>query len=62
MHEAVLQFGGGEGDNLLLRRRLPKLISGGYIAEDDGVFRLLPRGRAAARVLLRIRRAIGDLG
>ncbi len=62
VHEAVLQFGGGEGDNPLLRRRLPKLINGGYIAEDDAVFRLLPRGRAAARVLLRIRRAIGDLG
>jgi len=66
VHEVVRQFEGGdvggEGDNILLRRRLPKLISGGYIAEDDRVFRLLPRGRAAARVLLRIRRAMGDLG
>lgn len=62
VHEAVLQFGGGEGDNLFLRRRLPKLISGGYISEEDGVYRLLPRGRAAARMLLGIQRAIGDGG
>ena len=60
--EAVLQFGGGEGDNLFLRRRLPKLMSGGYISEENGVYRLLPRGRAAARVLLGIQRAIGDGG
>ena len=62
VEEAVLQFGGGEGDNLFLRRRLPKLMSGGYISEENGVYRLLPRGRAAARVLLAIQRAIGDGG
>jgi hypothetical protein len=60
VREAVLQFGGGEGDNILLRRRLPKLITGGYITEEDRVYRLLPRGRSAARMLLRVRRAIGD--
>ncbi len=58
--EALLHFGSGGGENTLLRRRLPKLMNGGYLTEEDGVYRLLPRGRAVGRLLIRVRQAIGD--
>lgn len=58
--EALLHFWSGGRENTLLRRRLPKLMSGGYLTEEEGVYRLLPRGRAVGRLLIRVRQAIGD--
>ena len=58
--EALLHFWSEGRENTLLRRRLPKLMSGGYLTEEDGVYRLLPRGRAVGRLLVRVRQAIGD--
>ena len=58
--EALLHFRSGDRENTLLRRRLPKLMSGGYLTEEDGVYRLLARGRAVGRLLIRVRQALGD--
>lgn len=60
MDEALRLFGSDEPVNVVLRRRLPKLVNGRYLAEQDGVYTLLPRGVAAGKICLYARRAIGD--
>ncbi len=59
--EVLREFETSDRANQLLRRRLPKLIQGGYLREERGRYVLLPRGRAAGRVVARVKRAIGDL-
>ena len=60
-HEVLRQFETGDRANVLLRRRLPKLTQGGYLREEHGRYVLLPRGRAAGRVVTRVKQVIGDL-
>lgn len=59
--EAQSQFESGGLANVFLSRRLPKLINGGYIAKQEGGYHLSPRGRAAGRIVVRVKQAIGDL-
>lgn len=61
VHEVLRQFETLDRANALLRRRLPKLTQGGYLREEQGRYVLLPRGRAAGRVVTRVKRIIGDL-
>ncbi len=42
--DALAIQGGDEPVNLIFLRRLPKLLDGGYVAEEAGAYRLLPRG------------------
>src|SRR4029453_4855284 len=42
--EALAMQGRGEPVNLIFQRRLPKLVQGGYVREEGGAYRLLPRG------------------
>jgi len=62
MREILGEFESGGQVNALLRRRLPKLVGGGYLREEGGVYTLLPRGRAAGGIAARVKRALGDLG
>ena len=57
--EALAVFGKDEPMNLILRRRLPKLVNGGYLEQDDQVYRLLPRGTRIARVYLFCKKVLG---
>jgi len=57
--EALAMFGKDEAMNLILRRRLPKLINGGYLEQDDQVYRLLPRGVRIARISLFCKKIVG---
>ncbi len=55
--EALVLHGGEEPLDLIFRRRVPKLLSGGYVQETAGSYRLLPRGERVAalgRVLKRL--------
>jgi hypothetical protein len=61
MDEVLRQFETSDRANQLLRRRLPKLTRGGYLREERGRYVLLPRGRAAGRIVTRVKQAIGDL-
>lgn len=61
LREASLQFQGEDLDNTFLRRRLPKLVNGGFIAAQDGAYVLRPRGLVAGELLLRVKRTIGDI-
>ena len=47
--------------NTILRRRLPKLVKGGYLKEEAGVYTLLPRGLVAGKVCARAMKAVGCL-
>lgn len=42
--EALAMHGREQPVNLIFQRRLPKLVQGGYVREEDGAYRLLPRG------------------
>lgn len=57
--EALTIFGNDESMNLILRRRLPKLINGGYLEHDYQVYRLLPRGIRIARISLLCKKVVG---
>lgn len=46
--EALAIHGSGEPVNLIFRRRLPKLLQGGYVSEEAGAYRLLARGGRVA--------------
>ena len=46
--EALAIQGSDEPVNLIFRRRLPKLLKGGYVSEEDGAYRLLARGERVA--------------
>src|ERR1700738_4796222 len=46
--EALATRGSGEPVNLIFRRRLPKLLKGGYVTEEDGAYRLLHPGGGGA--------------
>jgi hypothetical protein len=46
--EALAIHGSDEPVNLIFRRRLPKLLKGGYVGEEDGAYRLLARGGRVA--------------
>jgi hypothetical protein len=46
--EALAIHGSDEPVNLIFRRRLPKLLKGGYVTEEDGAYRLLAPGRRVA--------------
>ena len=46
--EALAIHGSDEPVNLIFRRRLPKLLKGGYVAEEDGAYRLLTPGQRVA--------------
>ena len=57
--EALAIFGKDEAMNLILKRRLPKLINGGYLEQDNHVYRLLPRGVRIARISLFCKKIVG---
>jgi hypothetical protein len=61
VRELWREFETGDRASVLLRRRLPKLTQGGYLREERGRYVLLPRGRAAGRMVTYVKRAIGDL-
>ena len=42
--DALAMKGREEPVNLIFQRRLPKLVQGGYVREEGGAYRLLPRG------------------
>ena len=46
--EALALQGREEPVNLIFQRRLPKLVQGGYVVEEGGTYRLLPRGARVA--------------
>ena len=46
--EALAMQGREEPVNLIFQRRLPKLIQGGYVVDEAGTYRLLPRGARVA--------------
>ena len=54
-------FGGDSAVNTILRRRLPKLVNGGYLMEQAGVYRMLPRGMLAGKVCVRAMKLVGCL-
>jgi hypothetical protein len=53
--DALELFGQAEPVNLVLVRRVPKLIRNGFVREADGAYRLTPKGEryAAVGVVLR---------
>ncbi len=57
--DALSFFGQNEAMNLILRRRLPKLIKGGYLEKDGDTYRLLPRGLRTARACLLCKKIVG---
>lgn len=46
--EALAIHGSEQPVNAIFRRRLPKLLRGGYVQEEAGAYRLLRRGRRVA--------------
>jgi hypothetical protein len=46
--DALAIHGSEEPVNTLFQRRLPKLLQGGYVQEEAGAYRLLPRGGRVA--------------
>ncbi len=46
--EALAIHGSEQSVNLIFQRRLPKLLQGGYVREESGGYRLLPRGGRVA--------------
>lgn len=61
IHEALALFRGPGTGNVLLSRRLQKLLSGGYVVERSGGYALTSRGSLAGRMLVCLKRAIGDI-
>ncbi len=59
--EALAIYGENEPVNLLLVRRLPKLMNGDYIEQAAAGYRLLPKGRHYARLGFALRRIINLL-
>ena len=58
--EAMTLQSGPEQDNLLLRRRLPKLVQGGYVDQKEGGYQLLERGARVAAIGLMLKRVINS--
>ena len=56
--EALALHGGEEPLDLIFRRRLPKLLRGGYVQEAAGSYRLLPRGERVAALGCVLKRLI----
>ena len=46
--------------NLIFQRRLPKLVQGGYVREEGGAYRLLPRGGRIAALGAFLKRLINS--
>ena len=46
--------------NLIFQRRLPKLVQGGYVREEGGAYRLLPRGGRIAMLGIFLKRLINS--
>lgn len=44
VEEALAMHSHEQPMNLIFQRRLPKLVQGGYVSDEGGVYRLLPRG------------------
>jgi hypothetical protein len=58
--EAMALQGGPEQDNLLFRRRLPKLVQGGYVDQKGSGYQLLERGARVAAIGLLLKRVINS--
>jgi hypothetical protein len=61
-HEVSELFGGGEPMSDILRRRLPKLVNGGYAVEAAGRYTLKSRGGRIAKVLISLQRLVAYQG
>src|SRR4029453_7276310 len=58
--EALAMQGREEPVNLIFQRRLPKLVQGGYVREEGGAYRLLPRGGRIAALGAFLKRLINS--
>jgi hypothetical protein len=58
--EALAMQGREEPVNLIFQRRLPKLVQGGYVREEGGTYRLLPRGSRIAALGAFLKRLINS--
>ena len=60
--EALKKYGHDRPRSAILERRLKKLLEGKYVAEQDGGYRLLPRGARVASLAIFLRRALNIRG
>jgi hypothetical protein len=58
--EALALHSAEQPMNLIFQRRLPKLVQGGYVREDGGAYRLLPRGGRIAALGAFLKRLINS--
>ena len=58
--EALAMHGREQPVNLIFQRRLPKLVQGGYVREEGGAYRLLPRGGRIAALGAFLKRLINS--
>ena len=58
--EALTMHGREQPVNLIFQRRLPKLVQGGYVREEGGAYRLLPRGGRIAALGAFLKRLINS--
>ena len=58
--EALAMQGDEQPVNLIFQRRLPKLVQGGYVREEGGAYRLLPRGGRIAALGAFLKRLINS--
>ena len=60
--EALKKYGHDRPRSAILERRLKKLVEGRYVAEQDGEYRLLPRGARVASLAIFLRRVLNIRG
>jgi hypothetical protein len=58
--EALAMHSNQQSMNLIFQRRLPKLVQGGYVRDEGGVYRLLPRGGRIAALGAFLKRLINS--